>query len=144
MSIRGGEQWVTIVMDLEQPMAKQKKKTTARKSKVASSGQRKVTRRKRKTSHPTFSKETVLDTDQVYRAINKVQLTREVVEFCVKESDSAVIQNIIKDLALPHERTDHGEVISFKISPAPETSFEQAFEDLDEFPDEIVEDGQVF
>lgn len=140
------------VSDLLMAKEKKKKKPVARKNrrrtKAASPGVRKVTRRKRKTSHPTFNKDTILDIDQVYRAINKVQLTRQNVEFVVKDADSAVIDNILRDLSLPFEKkplkVDTIVATIYVVSPGAEKGFDGAFDDLDEFPDEIVEDGQVF
>jgi hypothetical protein len=131
-------------MELDYPMAKKKtEKTTRRTTKIQSSGTRKVTRRKRKTSHPNFDKSLVLDLDQVYRAINKVQLTRENVEFKVSIDDSAVIENILKDLELKFAKTLDGDAVVYVIDPPPVRTFDE-LDDLDEFSDEIIEDGQLF
>jgi hypothetical protein len=128
-------------------MAKQKqnKKPAARKPrKQNAKAVRKVTRRKRKTVHPVFDTTKLLDIEQVYKAINKVQLTREAVMFAVAINDAAVVENILKDVTLKFTKTTTSEAVVYAIQAPPEQLYNDAFEDLDEYPDEIIEDGQVF
>ena len=119
-----------------------KRKTTT--PKKAPKQQRKVTRRKRKTTHPTYDVSEILDFDQVYKVINKIQMMREVCVFSVSEKDAAVIKNIMKDLNLSFQETAKNNIHIFKVSPAPEQPISEMFDNLEEFPDEIVEDGQIF
>jgi hypothetical protein len=118
------------------------KKTQGRKA------ARKVTRRTRKSKAPVIDNGLVVEIDQIYKIINKVQLTRENANFIVRELDCHIVENILKDAEIRYtkEATTEsvGKCLRYFIEPAPERKIEKDFEDFDIFPDEIIEDGQVF
>lgn len=91
----------------------------------------------------------ILNMDQIYEAINKVQLKKQDVTLIIRDSDSEVFDNIVKDLALKVQKCTHVpgclECVRYTIFPPAETPLHDAFlDELDEFPDEIAEDGQIF
>jgi hypothetical protein len=92
----------------------------------------------------------VLDLDQVYRAINRVQLARETVTFKVLQSESAVIDNILKDLQLPYKKKDiplkrdSRKISEYHVDAPPIVEKELDFENMEELPDELLEEGRLF
>lgn len=106
---------------------------------------RKVTRRKRKSKAPAIENGLILEIEQVYKIINKVQLTREPANFVVRELDAAVAANILRDSRIPHSsKAVDGSCTQYFIEPPPERQIDKDFEDFEIFPDEIIEDGQIF
>ena len=111
---------------------KRKKKTQAKR--VA----RKPTRKKR-------AEVLTIDLDQFYKLANQVQVTREDVNFAVELDDASMIDNLLKDLELPFVRTDKKSYTKYSVSPGKERLIEDDEEEvIDDFPDEIAEDGQIF
>jgi hypothetical protein len=140
-------------------MSKKKAKVTkSQKPKTT----KKVTRRRRKMTAGPVDSSVICDLEQIYRAINRVQVTREETKFLVKTSESAVLDNILKDLTLPFDRRNlkiptvvtapNGkttkqiqEVTEYTVRPNPVVEKpEDDFKDMDEFPDELLEEGQIF
>jgi hypothetical protein len=120
-------------------MAKQLKKVS--KKRVST---KKITRRRRKSSAPEIKIGNVIELEQFYKAINRVQLSREQFVFMVHEPDRAVYQNILKDLELPFTvKTRAGNLIEYTVSPGKERPLQSDTSEVEEFPDEIAEDGQV-
>lgn len=106
---------------------------------------KKVTRRRRKTALGKFNPEVPLDIEQVYKAINKVQLAKEEVTFMVNEGDSAVVENILKDLTLKFNKSlTPDKCTKFHVIPSPDKFEDRDFDDVEQFPDEIAEEGQIF
>ena len=133
------------------------------KSKNSKKVTKKITRRRRKVTAEPVDPTIIINIDQVYSAINRVQLTRERVTFKVLRSDSAVIDNILKDLSLIFKKKDSTmkvkntsiegakgaktcvqNITEYHVDPAPVVENELDFDELDEFPDELLEDGQLF
>ena len=86
-----------------------------------------------------------LDIEQVYKAINKVQLAKQEVNFLVGEGDSAVVENILKDLTLQFTKTNtHHKCVKFHVIPSPDKFDDRDFDNVEQFPDEIAEEGQIF
>jgi hypothetical protein len=106
---------------------------------------KKITRRRRKTAVADIPQGTLVDLDQFYKAVNRVQLSREAFNFSVRESDSVVFENILRDLELPFSKSQTSpSLFEYTVSPGKERLLQQDTEDGDEYPDEIPEDGQVF
>ena len=108
---------------------------------------KKVTRRRRKISSEPIDASCIADLDQVYRAINRVQMTRENVVFIVNDNETVIVDNILKDLALPFKKTSKKvqkiPCQEYSVDPGEPQPLECDFEDMDEFPDELFEDGQI-
>jgi len=89
-----------------------------------------------------------IEMDQVYKAINKVQETREVVTFVILDSISATVNNILKDIGLPfkHKKAKSNSLkcVSYTVSPGKKVSKIEHLSYIEELKDEILEDGQVF
>ena len=114
-----------------------KKKTTknkATKKKVA----KKVTKRKR-----SPRKRKLIAIDDVYRIINKVQVSEKEAVFAVDKEHGPMVKNIIRDLELPCHVADRKEYTEFKLSPSEEKE-EDVDLDTEFFDDEIVEEGFLF
>lgn len=106
---------------------------------------RKVTRRKRKSKAPVIENGLILEIDQVYKIINKVQLTREPADFVVRELDAAVAANILRDSQIPFtSKPTADNCTQYFVSAPPERKIDKDFEEFEIFPDEVIEDGQVF
>jgi hypothetical protein len=116
----------------------------ARKTMKGRKTTKKVTRRRRKTA-PLIENGLIVAVDDVYKIINRIQITREAADFIVCIIDSFVVDNILKDADLQFTKTQSKDSFHYKITPPPEpTSVRKEFSDFEEFPDEIIEDGQIF
>lgn len=75
-----------------------------------------------------------------------MQIFRESVEFIVKKEDGSMIENLLKDLDLVFKRHDEKKCcLKYAVSPGPERLIEaEVAVELEDFPDEIAEDGQIF
>lgn len=132
-------------------MAKKPKQKVKRAGNTKTKSRRttkKVTRRKRKTA-PALDLGVVVEIDQVFKIINRVQLTREAAEFVVRELDSYVAENILRDAELKFKKASvRVESLSncfrYTIDPPKPREMPENFDEFDEFPDEIIEDGQIF
>ena len=86
-----------------------------------------------------------LSMDDIYKVINRVQLSRKESKFSVEIAEAATIENVIKDLEMPYERIDLKTKITFIIFPGPEIEEEEEIDfDMEFFRDEQVEDGKLF
>lgn len=125
-------------------MAKKNRKRTQPNKRPA----KKMTRRRRKTDQITFDPASILSIDQVYKAINRVQTEREGATFIVHTSEAVVLENIIKDLSLKYEKNTTvigcANCTQYTLIPPPEDNDDRDFTDIEEFPDEIAEEGQLF
>lgn len=114
------------------PKKKTKKKTATVKKK---------TKNKAKTQKRAA---TLISMEDVYRLVNRVQLDKKEVKFCVVSDDSSVVENVLQDLGLDYNIDLLGSKTAFKIFPI--------YNEIDEVPDifvdfiddEIIEDGQIF
>lgn len=86
--------------------------------------------------------------DQIFKLINKVQTNRNPVNFIVREQDVPMVDNILRDLDLPHKRKkakiEGKPCLEYTVSPGKEIPRADHLDDVEELPDEILEDGQVF
>lgn len=125
-----------------------KKNQTKPKPKKAKTSPKKFTRRKKYPTSP-IDPGVYLDIELVYKAINRVQTTRESVNFIITDTDTIIVENVLKDVELPFKRKKtkvEGFKSCFKytVNPGKEAPCIKRLEDIEEFPDEIIEDGQVF
>lgn len=116
--------------------------------KTDQSNSKKITRRKRKAFSAAIPRGVYEDMEQVYQAINKVQLTGESVTFKVKPVDSHTVLNVLRDLGVVYENKNttyrNKSCVEFLVSPAPQSDRNEHLDDIEELPDEILEDGQIF
>ena len=83
--------------------------------------------------------------EEIYRMLNKVQISRKDIKFSVEEEEAATVQNVINDLELPHQRQNLKTKVVFIVKPGKEIEEDEEIEfDMDYFDDEILEDGQLF
>ncbi len=86
-----------------------------------------------------------IDLDQFYKLANHVQISRESVEFVAKVEDEFMFDNLLKDLELPFTSHIDKRCIKYTVTAGKERLIEDGNEEiLEEFPDEIAEDGQIF
>lgn len=111
-------------------------------------GAKKITRRKRKSSNSPIDGGIYTEIDQVYKALNRVQISREPVSFVIREYEVPVVDNILRDLGLPNKKKkakiDGKHCIEYTVLPAKEIPRTDHLDDIEELPDEIIEEGQVF
>ena len=107
-----------------------------------------MTRRRRKTDTVVFDPSTILDMDQVYKIINRVQMLREPATFIIPSSESVILQNILKDLTLQFscktEVNGCNHCTEYTVIPPLVDQNDRDFTDIEDFPDEIAEDGIIF
>jgi hypothetical protein len=114
----------------------------AKEKKTRKSPHKRITRRRRKNvSAPNINN--IIDFDQFYKIVNKVQIDRESITFKVSIADDAIIEHHIKDLEMPFEKKNKEKYIEYILSPGEKKIMEDD-EAMEEFPDEILEDGQIF
>lgn len=85
----------------------------------------------------------VKDMDQVYRLLNKVQINKKALSFAVEAENAAMIENITKDLQLTCEKKPYRNKVIFKVFPNLENKVLD-LSSIQEFDDEILEEGQLF
>ena len=100
--------------------------------------------RKRKKSLIKNAPLGILDIDTIYKVINEVQLDRVKATFSVVHNDAAVVENIIKDLALIYNKKVKVKSVEFSIQPAPQPIKGKGAENIEELSDEILEEGQIY
>jgi hypothetical protein len=122
-------------------MRRKTKKPTTKKA-----APRKTVRRKRRIPPPP-APSLAIDLEQLYKIINKVQIERETCEFIAKALDAPTFENILKNAELPYvssaSKVEKG-CIAYVVSPGKERLIEEDTEEIEDFPDEILEDGQIF
>jgi hypothetical protein len=109
---------------------------------------KKVPSRKRKPSL-IVSDDDIIEIDSLLKIINRVQVSREPATFVVREIDVYVVENILKDAELHYKKQPirvegKGICHQYELEPPPERDRADNFDFDDEFPDEILEDGQIF
>jgi len=118
----------------------QKKKV---KSRVLKRCGKKISRKKRVSSVKEITPG-LADIDTFYKIVNRIQLNREFATFCVTQGDSAIVENIMKDLELQfkHKKVKNS-LIEYSVHPAHDKERAKNI-DVEELSDEILEEGQVF
>lgn len=109
---------------------------------------KKITRRKRRVKSEVIDNDLVIEPDDIFKVINKVQTLREQCTFIVKDAEIPVTDNILRDAEIKFVKKpviiDGAAGFKYILEPPPEQKIEQDFEHVEEFPDEIIEDGQIF
>lgn len=100
-------------------MAKKKttksvKKKAVKTTKVSKKSTKKIVK-KAKAKKPKVK----IEMEDLYRLINRVQVAKKEVTFCVTDSNVSVVENVIKDIGLDFKRTKHGSDVVFQIFPSP-------------------------
>lgn len=138
-----------VILVLKETTAKVLGRSMPRKTTKERKTTKKVTRRRRKTP-PPIQNGLVVDVEQVYKIINRIQLTGETADFIVQDMDMYVAENVLKDAGLTFVKTSmktKGDILCkhFKVDPPKVVERrKEDFNDFEEFPDEIIEDGQIF
>ena len=81
--------------------------------------------------------------EDFYRLVNKVQLKKKSVSFCVELEKSQVIENIAKDLKMEYNKNEMKTQVVFTLFPTKEEEIYESIE-LEYLDDEIIEEGQIF
>jgi hypothetical protein len=106
---------------------------------------KKARRQVRKTGRKKVKTSAVIGIEEFYKIANHIQIDREETSFSVVSDNVYMVENLLKDLELPFVRVDKKGYSRFMVSPGKERSIEDDDDEfLDEFPDEIAEDGQIF
>lgn len=102
-------------------------------------------RRKQVQDHFPYTETDILSFDDIYIAINYVQLTEKECSFLVAVNDSTTMEHIFNDCNMSYIKSDNGGTIKYLLSPPPiKKVSEEAFTIRDDYDDEILEDGQCF
>lgn len=88
----------------------------------------------------------VVDSEDIYPIINYVQIAREQVSFIASNEDSIIMENILKDSEIPFTRKElvNGVKYNLEVPPQREIPDERFIFDEEEYPDELIEEGQCF
>jgi hypothetical protein len=88
------------------------------------------------------------DLEKFYKLINKVQMNNKPVKLVVLEIDSAVYENILKDLELVYDKkikkVKNQQFVLFTVNNSEKKQIHPAFDNIEPLPDEFFEDGQLF
>jgi hypothetical protein len=83
--------------------------------------------------------------DDVLLRVNLIQMKREPSKFKVALEDFPVVSNILRDAGLVFSFTEMPTHVAYSVEPgAPVAEGENALENLEDYSDEIPEDGQLF
>lgn len=95
-------------------------------------------RAKKKTTKKKSSVKTrLVSMDDVYRLLNKVQISEKEIKFAVNLAEGSTAENIIKDSGLPYEKKELKTRFSFVVKPDPEQYFGDDKLDVEIFKDEL-------
>jgi hypothetical protein len=108
-----------------------------------------VAKKKASKKKPVKKKKTrakLLELDEVYRLVNRVQVSRKQVRFYLTKEDAQVTQNVLRDVDLEFKMREMKTKVKFTIFPPEEEVIdEDASEiDVDFFQDEVPERGSIF
>ena len=87
-----------------------------------------------------------LEMEEIFRMLNKVQISGKKTEFSVETENAQIVENVIKDAELPYERKLLKTKTTFIVLP-PEPKDDEDEEldfHLDFLEDEITQDGKLF
>lgn len=85
----------------------------------------------------------LVDIEDIYKILNKVQIYEKEMMFSVVSDDSKVAENIIKDLQLEYKKKELKTKTTFTVSPG-DREVEEEFIDIEFLQDELKENGQLF
>lgn len=119
---------------------KKNKKNTKKVIKNRVQSKKKTTR---KVGTKKKKKRNMVGMEDIYKIVNKVQLTRKEATFSVDNCTVDVVENIVKDLKLVYKLNRMKTQSVFNVKPGEETDNYDII-DVEYLDDEIVEDGQCF
>lgn len=88
----------------------------------------------------------IVDIEDIYPIINYVQVTREPVSFVARHEDSITMETLIRDSEIRFDRRELRKGIRYNLQapPVKVVPDERVIFDEDEYPDELIEEGQCF
>ncbi len=88
----------------------------------------------------------IVDTEDIYPIINYVQVAREKVSFVAAHEDSITMETLLKDSEIPYSRKELRKGVRYHLGLPPQREIpdERIIFDEDEYPDELIEEGQCF
>jgi len=87
----------------------------------------------------------IIKMSDIYTIINYIQTTRESCSFIVESLDSPTMEHVFTDVGIIVEKENHEFGVKYSCHPAKQVDHaeEQIIFD-DDFPDEMMEQGQCF
>jgi CO dehydrogenase nickel-insertion accessory protein CooC1 len=79
--------------------------------------------------------------ESIYKIINKAQLGKKTFNFAVESELAPVIDNILKDAEVEHEKIELKTKIKYNLYPSKNIN-ESEFLDIEDFSDELFKDAQ--
>lgn len=88
----------------------------------------------------------IVDSEDIYPIIHHVQVAREQVSFVATIQDSITMENILKDSGIEFTRKELQKGVKYhlEVPPLREIPDERIIFNEDEYPDELIEEGQCF
>lgn len=86
----------------------------------------------------------IVNMDDVYRLLNKVQMSKKEVVFCVNPANAIITENVIQDLGLTYDIKELKTKTNFKVYPNDEDLGEEQEIDTEFLQDELPENGYIF
>ena len=103
--------------------------------------------RRKKQVHDKFpySASDIIRIEDIYTIINFVQVSRQECVFLAQTNDSIIMENLLRDSEIRFVRTQCKQGVKYSLRPPPiKVIPDEAFIIDEEYPDEILEDGQCF
>lgn len=123
---------------------KQKKKTK-KVSQKKKSPKKQIKKKPAKKKNRKRSRRKRLSMEEIYKIINKVQISGEKEIFAVDVDDSFMVENVLIDAALVVDKQMMKTQTVFTVSPSDETDMDIIERlEIEYLEDEIPEDGQIF
>lgn len=86
----------------------------------------------------------IVTMDDVYRLLNRVQMSKKQVVFCVSPADAITTENVIKDISLVYDKKELKTRTNFTIFPNEADLGDEKEIDTEFLQDEVAEDGYIF
>jgi hypothetical protein len=117
-----------------------KKAVKVKANKVKSKKKKKVVK---KTKRKKRRKKKLINMEEFYKILNKVQLKKRSVTFAISLDKEEVVEHIIKDVDLKYDKVSMKTQAVFTLHPNKD-DIEYDMMETDYLDDEIVEEGQIF
>lgn len=106
---------------------------------------KKVQSKKKKPMKRKYKVLKKLEMEEIFRMLNKVQISGKKATFSVETGNAQIVENVIKDAELPYERKLLKTKTTFIVlPPEPKDEDEELDFHLDFLEDEITQDGKLF
>lgn len=104
-----------------------------------------MAKRKKANSEFPYSSNDPIQFENIYIIVNFIQSYRKECTFMSLVADSIIIEHILTDASIKFTKVIVKKGIRYSLEPPPEKEMiDDRFDFIDEFPDEIIEDGQCF